>query len=278
MNRGNVDRVMADAKKIARQWSELGVPLETLQRKYRCSYYTIVRAIRTVISKEQWQRIRYRHEVKGGRKTRFKKGCIGWNKGRHFYAGSRSVETQFKKGHLRGQAARRWRPVGTITIRNDKLPEKLRHRKRKAGMPAWPRRRRRWIKIKDTGPPQYCWIPYARWLWQKKFGPVPAGYFVAHKDGNTLNDNEENFVLVNHAEALTLQLQRDPGQRIRMRRSAGRAATKRHAINRMVKSHFTFFWQCHSCGADVRTKKRPSRCIKCGGGAFEKIKLLKQTG
>jgi len=273
VNHGNVDKVMADAKKIAQEWSEDRAPLKKLMRKYRCCYSTIVRAIRAEISKEQWQRIRYRHEVKGGRKTRFKKGCISWNKGIHYNPGGRSVETRFKPGRIRGAAAQKYRAVGTITIRHDQLFRRQNKSKltrkdgtRRKGKP------RRWIKIKNTGPPQYCWIPYARYLWLKYKGLIPVDYFVVHKDGNQMNDNIDNFVLMNHSTALKLQRARDPETMIVM------AKTKRHKSNRQINNHFSFFWQCKNCSADFRQKRRPQRCKKCGGGVFERIKRIKQAG
>ncbi len=283
MNHGNVDKVMADAKKIAKMWSEMDVPLKKLQRKYCCCYSTIVRAIRTVISKEQWIQIRYRHEVKGGRKTRFKKGCVSWNKGTHYNPGGRSVETRFKPGRIRGAAAQKYRAVGTITIRHDKLFRRQNKSKlirkdgtRRKGKP------RRWIKIKNTGPPQYCWIPYARYLWLKYKGPIPAGYFVVHKDGNQMNDNIDNFVLMNHSTALKLQRARDPEIMIVKRgQTCSMANRKRHREYRLTKRHrvkLVASWLCYNCSADFRQKRRPQRCKKCNGGAFEKIKLLKQTG
>ena len=37
---------------------------------------------------------------------------------------------------------------------------------------------------------------YARHLWEMKFGEIPDGYEVHHKDGNILNDSLDNLVLL----------------------------------------------------------------------------------
>jgi len=270
--RGNADKVMADAKKIARLWST-GTPLLSLKRKYHCSYSTIVRVIRSVISKEKWQRIRDRHLTKNWKKFRFKKGT-------HYNPGGRNVETRFKKGCIRGWAAQIWRPVGTITIRHDKPPKRLRGRKRKEGIPPWRGKSRRWIKVKDTGRSQDRWLPYARYLWEKEHGQVPKGYLVVHIDGDQMYDEISNFRLVDRRGHLVLQMKRDPGHKLRCRAAAGKATRRRHEINRQRKllygQQYSIF-ECVNCGADYRGRKAPNRCIKCGCGSFLKTRY-RQVG
>ncbi len=272
---GNADKVMADANKIARLWRETGTPLLSLMRKYHCSYPIIVRVIRSVISKEEWQRIRYRHLIKGNKKSHFKKGCVSWNKGIHYNPGGRSVETRFKKGCLRGWAARIWKPVGTITIRHDKPPKRLRGRKRKEGMPPWRGKSRRWVKVKDPGWLQVRWIPYARYLWAQKHGPVPKGYFVVHRDGDQMHDEISNFRLVDRRGHLALQMKRDPGHELRCRAAAGKATRRRHETNRQMRQLYGpqhNLFECANCGADYKGRKSPNQCIKCGHGSFLKTR------
>lgn len=45
----------------------------------------------------------------------FPKGHVPWNKGRHFKAGGRSAETQFKNGTIPPN----YQPVGAITTHSD---------------------------------------------------------------------------------------------------------------------------------------------------------------
>jgi hypothetical protein len=62
--------------------------------------------------------------------------------------------------------------------------------------------RSRFIKVRDDGPSQNRYIPLARWLWERDHGPVPAGRFVAHADGDAMNDSLANLVLTTHRAAL----------------------------------------------------------------------------
>ena len=95
----------------------------------------------------------------------------------------RSPATEFKRGQIRGQAARNWRPVGFVHVRVEKR-----------------RLRRRWIKVREGGPHRHRWIPLARWLWEHEHGPVPAGSFVVHRDGDTMNDDLSNLSLTTRRE------------------------------------------------------------------------------
>ena len=138
--------------------------------------------------------------------------------------------TQFKKGCLRGNAARRLRGVGTITVRK--------RRRKRVALGGKPRKggRERWIKVSDKGPPQHRYIPYARWIWEANHGPVPKGKFVVHADGNRLNDALSNLKLVGRREHLALQMARDPGMKMRCRAASSKATRQRHAMARSVRA------------------------------------------
>ena len=272
--RGNTDRVIAAADKIAGRLIKGEVTIRQVQQQYHCGYEILKTAVLSLIPERQWARIKHKRLMASNIKTRFRKGIVPWNKGTHFCAGGRSAETRFKKGQIRGAAARRYRPVGAITVRHDSPPKRLRGRKRKDGKQPWGKKRR-WIKIKDDGPPQYCWVPYARYLWQQKHGAVPAGYFVVHKDGDQMNDVIENLTLVDHRGHLQLQMKRDPEHVVRQREAAGKSARQRHEVNRqMRKNHgpLQVTFDCVGCGATYCGKKEPDSCVKCGGGCFDKIK------
>ncbi len=110
-------------------------------------------------------------------KTSFKKGNAPWNKGQkglHL-----SPTTEFKKG----QSPANRLPVFSIVVRTDKE-----------------NKQRQWIKIAKS----YTWIPYAEYIWIKNFGDIPKGFFVHHKDENTLNDEPENLQLVTRAEHINI--------------------------------------------------------------------------
>lgn len=274
MARGNVEKVVKDGAKIAGRLRRLEVTLEKLMAEYHCAYSTLMDIVRSYISAAEWKRIKRKLLARGGVKTRFQKGQTAWNKGLHYNAGGRSAETRFKPGIIRGAAAQRYKPIGTITIRHDSLFRRQRQHKRKDGT----RRKgkpRRYIKIKDTGAPQYCWIPYARYLWEQKHGPVPAGFFVVHIDGDQMNDCVENLTIVDRRRHLALQIKRDPDLLIRLRKASGKAAKKRHETNRQMKRIYgpeRIFFLCSNCGADYQGRIPPQRCGKCGSSAFEKIK------
>jgi len=278
MYRGNADNVMADAKVVAARFMDL-TPLAVLCEDYHCGFYTMKNTILKQITTMEYKKNRRKILGNSGINTRFQKGIVPWNKGKYFCAGGRSAETRFKPGQIRGAAARRYKPVGSITFRKDSLSRHLRNRKRKAGMPPWPRNLRRYIKIKDVGPPRYCWIPYARYLWEQANGTVPEGCFVVHVDGNTLNDVLGNLRCVDRSGHLALQLERDLNMRRKMIASSLRTRRKQRKNKSLARKFFnkcnkrTVVWECTGCGQDYHQKKPPSRCTKCLGGGFEKIVL-----
>lgn len=68
------------------------------------------------------------------------------------------------------------------------------------------------------------------------------------------------------------------GQRRVIRANGGAAENaRRHAANRRRKAidapTARSVWQCAACPADYDGRKPPDRCGKCGGSAFEKVKL-----
>jgi len=282
LREGRTYKVMKAAPRIARRLRKTDVTLRKLMKQYRCGYGTMMKAIRSQMSDEEWSEIRRKNLARGGVKNRFKKGHIPWTKGRkglHF-----SPATEFKPGHMRGQAARLWRPVGTITIHHDKLPKRQRYRKRRRmdgslrmGKP------RRWIKVADEGRPQDRWIPYARYLWEKEHGPVPKGRFVVHTDGNQMLDKPGNLMLANCRENLIRNQLLNPEMR---KRAHALACKNRKKNTRQRKQLEAFYgpqivvWECGGCGAEYQQQEQPQKCVKCNGFAFEKLKRrqIKKVG
>lgn len=95
--------------------------------------------------------------------TQFKKGQVPFNKGTHFHAGGRSVETQFKKGEMRGAAQHNYVPIGSERISKDGYLER---------------------KVTDDHPvPTRRWTAVHRIVWEAAHGPIPPGFIVVFKPG-----------------------------------------------------------------------------------------------
>lgn len=121
--------------------------------------------------------------ITSGNTGRFVKGQKSWNKGVKGYMGPN--RTSFKKGSV----PKNRKPLGTERICS------------KDGFVL--------IKIAETNP--YTGFP-TRYkhkhvhVWEKNNGPVPKGHVVSFIDGDKLNCNPENLMLLNRKELLCLNL------------------------------------------------------------------------
>lgn len=97
------------------------------------------------------------------------KGREPWNKNKKIQAHPNSLAI------LRKLAKGTTLPLLTVLIRKDCTGKK-----------------RRFIKIGERR-----WISYAVYIWLAKYGWIPHGHYIHHRDGNQLNDTFENFELVN---------------------------------------------------------------------------------
>lgn len=117
-----------------------------------------------------------------GRAYRFTKGMVPVNKGKKQteFMTSAGIEnskpTRFKKGQL---------PHNTLA---DGI-ETVRHSK---GRPYV------WVRV-SLG----VWREKHRIVWQQKNGPIPKGYNVQFKDGNTLNCDIENLYLIKRSDQIS---------------------------------------------------------------------------
>lgn len=59
--------------------------------------------------------------------------------------------------------------------------------------------RRQYIKIG-----QNKWVQLHRYIWEQSNGPVPKGHVIIFGDGNYLNTNLDNLVLVSHQQLITM--------------------------------------------------------------------------
>ena len=278
---GNRQRLERHAHRIVQNLMSGDVTLMGVMRTYRVAYTTARAFILERIGAEEWAAICHRNRNRGNRRTRFKKGHPTWNaglKGLHLHP-----ETEFKKGCMRGQAARNWRPLGTIAVRRDHLPRRLQNRRRKGGLP-WPRRTRRFVKVRDFGPTARRWVPVARWYWEMAYGPIPPGMCVVYADGDSMNDSLANYRLVDRADHLAIQEANDRRMRERCTRAASRATRRRHAETRAAKAAVRAAgaarrnrpprivgWECPDCGGTCSGTEAPDRCGHCGGGTFVAI-------
>lgn len=267
--RGNADRVMEDAETIIDRLTNTRTTLSALCKEYQCAYPTIMRAIHSRISKDEYRAIALRKLRHNDGKRLFHKGHVPWTKGRkgiHL-----SPATEFKKGHLPVQ----YKPIGTVYIINDKR-----------GVPY------RWIKLSDRGPRQDRRKPYAQYVWEQEHGPIPPGGIIRHADGDTLNDDPGNLRLIDRATNATLNAAL-PGVRAKMRCNSAIASKKRWELYRKspkvrdaaadkrhekiarenikALSQTVKWFQCSGCGFDA-DKPRPP-CPKCGHLEFEKVEL-----
>jgi predicted Zn-ribbon and HTH transcriptional regulator len=234
--------------------------------EYHCSYMLIKRALLTGMSQDEYRDLATKR-IGRPNSGRFPKGNIPWTKG---VKGLRlSPATEFKCGHIRGMAARRYRAVGTITIRNDKAPKRLRERKN-----AKPGKPRRYIKVRDDGPLHRRYQIYARYVYEQEYGPIPAGLIVLHKDGDTMNDDPGNLLAVTHASSLNHMKDLDPNlEHIRLKQLR-KSQKDRRAEERVKREKYgkrVRIYECQDCGYDSEDKL--ARCPKCSSFRIDPVKV-----
>lgn len=124
-------------------------------------------------------------------------------------------QRNFLKGTIRGAAARRYCPVGTIRVRtNGKC------------------RPARWIKVDDRMGSRDNWKFYATVLWERAHGPVPKGWCVIHVDGRSMNDEPENLECVTFAERIRRTLALSPKAEARRVAGVRKARHRRAEVDR----------------------------------------------
>jgi predicted Zn-ribbon and HTH transcriptional regulator len=257
MKRGN-PRVQAEAQDIARRLRETDVTLAQLVKEYRCAYESLTRAlIPGQMSKEEFQSLM---KKRMGRPNagRFVPGHDTWNAGKKGWHAPGCEKTWFRPGEIRGASARKYRPVGSVTLRYDRPKGAYKRR-----VPY------RWIKVQDEGPLFKRYVPLARYLWEQHHGrKVSEGMFVVHANGDTLDDVPVNLILVDLRENMR-RLYEHPEVIAKCRAKAGRSAKKRHAENRAAREEkkarrklAQTFWECDACGHEFGTAV--TKCPKCG--------------
>lgn len=121
-----------------------------------------------------------RYGICTGRTGCFPKGHKSWNTGMKGLIVSEKIKkTWFKKGHKPQNTLY----DGALTIRHD-------HPRRGGN-------KYMWIRLKEN-----VWYPYHKYLWERKYGPVPEQHVLMFKNGNTLDCRIENIRLITMAENL----------------------------------------------------------------------------
>ena len=112
----------------------------------------------------------------GGKATQFQKGSVPPNKGQKMSLNvyEKVAHTMFKKG----ARPHNTKPFGTINQRKDKSGKIYQY-----------------IKIGDCN-----WQLLNRYTWEQYHGPIPKGLIVVYKDGNYMNNDIDNLMLLTKKE------------------------------------------------------------------------------
>lgn len=234
---GNASKVRADIELIAGRLQTTATTLDDIRSEYKVCIDTLRRELRAHLTRAGYDRLMHKRRKTLPHPGKFKKGHQGYRPPKCTH---HSPRTEFKKGNV----PKNHRPIGSIAIHRDKSDKKF-----------------RWIKVKEQGKQSEKYIPYARWVWMQKHGPVPKGKMVIHFDGDTLNDAIENLRAVTRAEHLQIQMDRDPRMVKRLRASQSRAAKKRHAEYRKQHGNAQIRLSVERETKKIRAEKKPDKMI-----------------
>lgn len=133
----------------------------------------------TNITANEIKWFRKNHKLNSGLTGQFQKGNISHNKGKKQseYMTKEAIErtkaTRFKKGNRPSN----YRPVGSERITKDGYIE---------------------VKVADPNK----WETKNKIVYKQHFGDIPKGYKVIYADGNKLNNDINNLILVSNSELL----------------------------------------------------------------------------
>lgn len=125
----------------------------------------------TNITSHEIKYFRRNHKLNSGLTGQFQKGHNAWNKGTKGL--THSNKTSFKKGNK----PHNYRPIGSERITKDG-----------------------YIEVKVSDPNE--WETKNKIVYKKYFGDIPKGYKVIYADGNKLNNDPNNLILVSCSELL----------------------------------------------------------------------------
>ena len=129
------------------------------------------------VSINQMKGVMHRNNISSGKTGGFEKGNKPYNKGKNMSKElyEKCKPTMFKKGHI----PKNYRKIGSERITKDGYIE---------------------IKIADP----HVWKLKHRLIYEEHYGKIPAGYSVIFGDGDKLNCNIENLILVSRSELLIM--------------------------------------------------------------------------
>lgn len=152
------------------------------------------------------------HKITTGRTGRFEKGHVPANKGTHPQARGRMAETQFKKG----QIPQNHLPVGTVRVRRS-------YKGKKPYM---------WEKVAEPN----VWRMKHVLEWEKHNGPVPEDKIVVFADGDTLNTDISNLLLVSRAQHAVMNRCNLKGSNKELAETAANVASLKMQISKMKRT------------------------------------------
>lgn len=152
------------------------------------------------------------HKITTGRTGRFEKGHVPANKGTHPKSSGRMAETQFKKGNM----PQNHLPVGSVRVRHS-------YKGKKPYV---------WEKVAEPN----VWRMKHVLEWERNNGPVPKEMIVIFADGNTLNTDISNLLLVSKAQHAVMNRWNLKGSNKELTETAKNVASLKIQISKMKKS------------------------------------------
>lgn len=129
-------------------------------------------------------------------------------------------------------------------------------------------RRQQFVKCSYHGNWRRQWRPFSRYWWETNIGPIPTGYQIFHRDGDSMNDTPDNLllacenrfsILFNHSpEASTKRrskqrtsIQRSNRRRHREQRDARDALLRGDAFYVVLHGPSLIFWRSFQSETDA---------------------------
>ena len=135
----------------------------------------------TNITAKEIAYFRRSHKLKSGLTGQFKKGNVAHNKGKKQieYMSQEAIERTKKTRFKKGNKPKNYRPVGSERITKDGYIE---------------------VKVADPNK----WETKNKIIYKQYFGDIPKGHKVIYADGNKLNNDINNLILVSDNEELIM--------------------------------------------------------------------------